>query len=117
MQTLGYARIRKLDSDYARTERQRKVLNLMLSKLKGSNLSTIIGLVFGNSQYFQTNMDLNQITNLASIVLGNTSQMSADGLRLPVNGTYKEEKRGNDAMLYDTDWTLNKRELHEFIYN
>lgn len=37
-QALEYARIRKLDNDFGRTERQRKVLSSVLSSLKGSSL-------------------------------------------------------------------------------
>ena len=37
LQALGYARIRKTDSDYMRTNRQRKILTAALKSLKGAN--------------------------------------------------------------------------------
>lgn len=117
MQTLGYARIRKIDSDYARTERQRNVLNILLGKFKGASVTDITGIVMSNIGYIRTNLDINTIVEIAKVVLGNTSSTSADSIRLPLNGTYKEETRNNESMLYDTNFAANARELRAFIYN
>ena len=43
-QVLEYTRIRKLDSDFGRTERQRNVLSAMLEGMKDSSAGDIIGL-------------------------------------------------------------------------
>lgn len=116
MQTLGYARIRKTDSDYARAERQRAVLNALLEKLKGADATKLMTLAVANASCYKTNLSINNIVSLGLTVLGNSSFSGASELRLPVNGTYKEEARNNDAMLYDMDVQANIKELYKFIY-
>ncbi|MBR4236194.1 MAG: LCP family protein [Clostridia bacterium] len=117
MQTLGYARIRKLDGgDYERTRRQRDVLNALLGKAMKLSASQIIPLVTNNIQYCKTNLDIKTIYDLAGKVLSNADFSGLSELRLPANGTYKDEKRGEEAMLYDMDVAENTKELHRFIY-
>ena len=116
MQTLGYARIRKLDSDYERARRQRKVLNTLLVKMKGTSLSNIMSLVYGSLDSFQTNLPLNTIVELGTLVLNREGFEGAEEMRLPVQGTYKEERRNDEAMLYDMSVEENTKELHRFIY-
>ena len=36
--------------------------------------------------------------------------------RLPVVGTYKEERRNDNDMLYDCDFKTNQVQLYNFIY-
>ena len=117
MQTLGYARIRKIDSDYERSNRQRTVLIALLNKAKSSitSLDKIMRLVTGNMKYVKTNLDLNDIINLAGIVLGSDIS-TVEQLRLPENGTYAQETRQGQAMLFDMDVTKNTFLLHNFIY-
>ena len=117
MQTLGYARIRKLDSDYGRTERQRKVLNAMMNGLQNASLAKLTNLVVSNAQYYSTNLSIAQILELAQIVLGRADFAQAQSMYLPVQGTYKEEVRNNDARLYDVDKEANKIALYNFIYS
>ena len=116
MQTLGYARIRKLDSDYARAERQRKVLNKLMEGLRNASVAELFGLVPQCSPYFQTNLQVTEIINLAKIVLEREDFTAASELRLPVANTYKEERRNDQAMLYDMDIQANIDALHQFIY-
>lgn len=115
-QTLAYARIRSVDSDFSRAERQRTVLIKLMEKLKGRNILEILSLLNTLSNEVKTNMDVNDIASIAYTVL-NSGLSNVDTLRLPVNGSYVEERRNNDAMLYDCDWTTNSRELYNFIYS
>jgi len=117
MQTLGYARIRKLDSDMARAERQRKVLNALMLKMKGADISKIMTIVAKCSGSYVTNLDIQTIINVSSLVLGNGDLSSVESLRLPIQGSYKEEVRNEEAMLYDMDVSENSRALYNFIYN
>ena len=116
MQTLGYARIRKTDNDYTRAERQRKVLNLLMTNLKSASESKLITLFSQCKDYFRTNLSLSDIISVASLVLNRTDFQQAQEMRLPVAGTYKEERRNDEAMLYDMDVSANQRELFNFIY-
>lgn len=116
MQTLGYARIRKTDSDYARAERQRAVLNALMLKLKGADATRLMTLAAANAGSYKTNLNLNTIVNLGLLVLDKADFSGAEELRLPINGTYKEEVRNNDAMLYDMNVAENTKQLYKFIY-
>lgn len=118
-QALGYARIRKLDSDFGRSERQRKVLMAMLDEVKTKSALEIAQLGASLMPYLTTNMDLNEIMNVAMVVL--SSNMEIDSLRLPVNGSFTQERRmlhGTEQdMLWDCDFVQNEQELYSFIYN
>ena len=114
-QTLAYARVRGTDSDFTRAERQRTVLIKLMQKLKGKSAAEIIALVASLADNVSTNMDLNKITEIAITVLS-SGLSDVETMRLPVNGTYKEERRNNQAMHYDCDWAYNSRELYNFIY-
>ncbi len=118
MQTLGYARIRKLDSDYGRAERQRTVLNKLMVKLKGKSTFDLMNLVTDSLGIIRTNMDMGTIMTLGQKVLAREGFNGAETFVLPVRGTYREDKRGenDDAMLWNIDFEANIRELHAFIY-
>ena len=119
-QALGYARIRKLDSDFGRSERQRKVLMAMLDEVKTKSALEIAQLGTALMPYLTTNLDLNEIMNVAMIVLSNDVQIES-GLRLPINGSFTQERRmlhGTEQdMLWDCDFVQNEQALYDFIYN
>lgn len=114
-QTLAYARIRKIDSDYARAERQRKVMAALLDKVKHLNSAELLNLMNVAAPHFRTNMSLDTILSVAIKVIQN-GVGNIDSFRLPVNGTYTQESRNGQSMLYDCDWEKNTSELHYFIY-
>ena len=114
-QTLAYARIRKIDSDYTRSERQRTVLVKLLEKLKTKSAAEILVLMGGMKDYVSTNMDWNAISQIMMTVLNN-GLSNVETMRIPVPGSYVEERRNDEAMIYDTDWTTNSMELYNFIY-
>jgi len=63
IEALGYARIRKIDSDFARTDRQRKVINSLLSKCKSMNLWDLHKLATGMMPLITTDMTTDQMIN------------------------------------------------------
>lgn len=114
--TLAYARIRKLTGgDAMRTERQRTVLTKLLEKVKGLDPITMTALATDMIGQVKTNLPLEDIVNLAMQVCGNGISGVKD-LRLPLSGTYKEESRNDQSMLYDCDWHANALALYNFIY-
>lgn len=119
-QALGYARIRKLDSDFGRSERQRKVLMAMLEEVKTKSALEIAQLGAALMPYLNTNLDLNEIMNVAMVVLSSNMEIDS-AMRLPVNGTFTQERRilhGTEQdMLWDCDFVQNEQELYNFIYN
>ncbi len=115
-QTLAYARIRKLDGgDYERTNRQRKVLVALLDKVKELSTSEMLSLANEALPYVTTNMAADTILAVALKVVQNGIE-DVESLRLPVTGTYTQETRDGQDMLYDCDWDANASELYYFIY-
>ena len=115
-QALAYARIRKLNGgDYMRAERQRKVLGKLMEKTKNLNALEIASLGASMIDQVRTNMEINDIINVAIVVAGNGIG-GFETLQLPVNGTYKQETRNDEAMLYDCDFAANATQLYNFIY-
>lgn len=114
-QTLAYARIRKLDSDASRTGRQQRVLQALLDQLRTKSVVEVMALGASLFSNVQTNMSLNDVLEIANVVLQSGS-LELETMRLPVNGSYKQESRNEQAMLYDTDWEHNTLELYNFIY-
>ena len=115
-QTLGYARIRKLDGgDYERANRQRKVLIALLQKLKGADITQLMEIAMGTMQYFRTNLSVQAIIQIANTVITNGVD-NISTFRLPVTGTFVEETRNEQSMFYDCDWARNTADLRSFIY-
>ena len=114
-QSLAYARIRKIDNDYVRQERQRTVLKKLMQKLSGKNALELISLADQLSKYVSTNMSIDEIITIASGVLKNT-ELDFESFRLPVSNSYVQETRNNDSMFYDCDWAKNSLQLYNFIY-
>ena len=114
-QTLAYARVRYTDSDFSRADRQRTVLMQLMDKLRSKSAAEIIALAGSMSDSVATNMNINDIVEIAlKVVQGGISEVK--GLRLPLNGTYKQERRNDQEMFYDCDWKANAMELYNFIY-
>ena len=65
--------------------------------------------------YVYTNLDGSAILSIAPTVTG-SDLSNVETLRLPLQGTYVQDTRGGQDMLYDTDWTRNSNELRAFIY-
>ena len=114
-QALAYARIRKIDSDWERTNRQRKVLVAMMDKMRGTNMLQLLQLGGSLMQYVETNMTLEEIISIADKVL-NSGLEGAETMAVPVTDTYVQETRNNQSMFYDVDWVTNAREVQNFIY-
>ena len=115
-QTLAYARIRKLDSDYARADRQRKVLVALMGKLKGAGAADLAMLASSCMQHVQTNLTLDEILAVSLKVL-NSGLDNVESFRLPINDSYVQERRKNQEMFYDCDWSKNASALYSFIYS
>jgi len=114
LQAMAYSRIRGIDSDFVRTSRQRRVINAILGKVRGSfNPVRLIRCGMVALEYVETNLNLYQIGALGLKVLGGGGEIRQ--IRLPADGTY-------DAGTQDGQWSIrpnlekNRALLYEFIY-
>lgn len=87
LQTMSYARIRKLDSDFVRVERQQKVILAIYEKICRTDLSTLTNIVFSYIDQVGTNITIAQATELMLTLLDMESIATAS-MRIPHNGGY-----------------------------
>ena len=60
-QALWYARMRKLDSDFMRTQRQRKVISAIVEKAKKQDINTLMSLAETIIPLVKTNLSANEM--------------------------------------------------------
>lgn len=111
---LIYCRIRKLDSDFMRTQRQRKVMKAMFRQVVRENpFKTFKGVVDVLPLITTDISPLKMlITAFSSISL---LSYSNDDMRIPVDGTFNcEMVQGQDSLVLDFE--KNSEALNEFIY-
>ncbi len=107
LQTLGYARIRSLDSDYGRTNRQRKVLSAIIDQAKKHPLK-LLGTAQTALSEINTNMNALEIV---SLVLKGITGGLPEQTRLPASGTYTD----NGGMFENVNFKENHDYFVEFL--
>lgn len=112
---LQYARLRYTDSDWKRVERQRNVIQSIVSATEDMGLLQIDDMLDVILPLVQTNLTSTDILGLISYapaVLGhNFEQMT-----IPVKGSYGSMKGMGDRNLYAVDFQTNSDILREFLY-
>lgn len=113
-QALGYARIRKIDSDFVRTNRQFKVLNAIFAKFRSKNVAQQYELLYDLMPLVETDLSNTQIIDCAISAL----TLNTGGLlhaTIPYEGLYKSGRvKGSSVLLFDMPATAWR--LHDFIY-
>lgn len=112
-QALAYCRIRKIDTDWVRTERQRTVMEAVLKKAATSPVSDL-RMLSKIAPFIDTNLTKSEIMSLAFKVIGSVSggfQQQA----CPFDGTWEYATRGG-ASVIALNTEKNKNKIAEFIY-
>ena len=114
-QAVAFARIRQIDSDYARTERQRTVLTTMAQKLKDTNSAgSVVSAVYSLLPYVETNLSIADLMSLAYVGL-QLDLTAVEQYRIPADGTF-------DSGIFNGIWCIkpnfdkNRALLYDFIY-
>lgn len=111
---LWYSRIRYLDSDYMRTQRQRKVVSAIIAKIKDMNPMELLNLVKQVLPEVETNMSEGQIIRFGLRSLG-CFQNSVLQQQIPAEGEFENRTiRGNAVLVPDLD--ANRSILKGFLY-
>lgn len=116
-QSMEYARIRKIDSDFKRTERQRKVVTLLMEKAKTMSYTQLIGIVYKAVSHVDTNMSTDEFLDIAANSLTYATYSIENGYHIPENGMYKYTSlsgKGSGLLLTDPKKTV--LDLHKYIY-
>lgn len=115
-EALNYARIRKIDSDFGRTKRQRKVLTEIIEELKGLNYMDLIGIGYTCLEYVTTDFTKGELvgfaTEAADIMNYENNQIS-----IPIKGSYTTQHMSNGNEVLAANLSVNAKILGEFIYD
>ena len=113
-QALAYARIRKLDSDFGRTGRQRKVLLAMAAAVKNQKLSTLLGMLDQVLPLVTTNMTDKQIIGYATDFFPMLSG-DIETQYIPAPGTYTDEYVSGLGACLIPDLEKNRQILRDIL--
>lgn len=112
-QALAYSRLRKIDSDFVRVQRQRKVLLSIFASMRKEDPSTQLSIANSALEYLRSNIPASEITGrLLELALKIDS--SVDQLTVPGSGMYKVHDEGIWYM--SLNWDTQVDALQEFIY-
>ncbi|MCK9176696.1 MAG: LCP family protein, partial [Clostridiales bacterium] len=110
---LAYSRIRKIDSDFKRMERQRKVIFSLFEKMKKSNPARLTSTAEALMPTITTNLSDTEFMGFI-LNFGTYSSYSFDQMMLPIE-TYDAMKYIRGMEMYDINWERNIKELHTFM--
>lgn len=111
-QALAFARLRSIDSDWRRVERQRKVILAAVDALKDASLKQLNNLLDETLPLIQTDMSMLEIADLM-LYAPNFLQSEFDQTTIPKQGTYGYKKGING---FAVDYEVNSQILHDFLY-
>ncbi|MDO4622747.1 MAG: LCP family protein [Eubacteriales bacterium] len=116
-QTLCYSRMRYVgNSDYERTERQRKVVTAAFNKVVSGSASELMSLADSILPCITTDMANSEILGYVYTVITKGLQMAERSHRLPVDGLFSSESiRGMSVLVPDLE--ANSMYLYEVLYN
>ena len=115
-QALWYARIRKLDSDFMRTKRQRKVITAMVEKALQTELGELVTLAETVAPLVKTNLTSDEILDLGMGALKDKA-FAYDIVQhqVPADGTWSSRNISNVGSSLVMDMDENIELLHSFL--
>ena len=113
-QALEYCRIRNLDNNFGRNERQRKFLEAVVKKVLSENsMDQLMELVEAGMSMVTTNMTTSDLFTILFTVVPNMQEMQM--YSCPAQGEYHYEVI-RDAHVVVADLEKTRASLHAFIY-
>lgn len=112
-QALCYSRIRKMDSDFARTNRQRKVLEAVYTRVKTLDALTLADLLNDTLPEVWTDMTLTDAVALVPVLM-KLDDVSIQGMTVPVQGGYRSQTISG-MMVLVPDLTQNAQAVAAFL--
>lgn len=113
--TLSFARLRFIDSDWHRIERQRRIIIATVDSLKDSSIRELNDLVDEALPMIQTNLSKLEIAELM-FYAPKLLTASFDQMTIPQQGTYGGATGMNGQGMFAPDYELNSQILHDFLY-
>ena len=112
-QALCYSRIRKIDSDFQRTGRQRKVLIAIYARVREMDAYTLAGMLADTLPQVTTDMTLADAVALVPVLM-KLDAVSFDGLTVPIVGGYKSITV-KDMEVLSPDLDANRDAIAQFL--
>ena len=113
---LQYARLRQIDSDWKRIERQRTVIATVLDSVKNASVAELDNLLNTVLPLVQTNFTKTEIAALL-VQLPGFLGAEVEQLSMPLQGTYGVRTGMDDRLMYDPDWAVNIEAMQNFLYH
>ena len=87
-EALAYSRIRNLDSDFGRTDRQRAVMQAILDSVRNLGVTDLLSLVDTLIPMVTTDMTNSQIIDLAMVAIPMLKDLEMQSYRIPTDDAY-----------------------------
>ncbi len=113
VQAVAYARLRYMDTDFKRTERQREVISQCLEKAKSTDLATLTKIIDTVLPQVAFNIDTAEIIQLAKGV-AKYNIVGTEGF--PTDLTTQMMGKKGDCVI-PKDLASNVSKLHQFLYS
>ena len=113
-EALFYSRIRYIDSDFGRTQRQRNVLSAIFDKCKNLSVAQLYKLMEQVLPMLTTNMDNATILSYAAQAAPLLSGLTLQTQRIPVDHSYKGAMIDGMAVLVPDLW-MNQQAMKEIL--
>lgn len=116
-QALTYSRMRYVgNSDWERTERQRKLLTAVFKKAQKSSVTKILSMVSDLIPYFETDLSNKEILKYVKTVFSGNLELNSKSYRIPVDGGYTSQTISGMSVLVP-DLEINSAYLQHYLYN
>jgi LCP family protein required for cell wall assembly len=112
---LMYARIRKIDSDFNRTARQRNIVKAVFDKVKGSSVSHLLDLLNTALPYLKTDMSNSQIMSLAIKYASSMSGFAIATYHVPAGDCYQSAMIRGMAVLVPDLPKIRQQLFNEYL--
>ena len=114
-QALKYARIRKIDSDFQRTARQRRIMSAVFEKAKSYSLTELAAFFGEILPLMTTDMTDDEMMSLAFTYAASFSELQTESYIVPAEGTYKNAMIKGMAVLVPDLYEIKKLIFEEYL--
>lgn len=119
-EALRYSRLRQIDSDFKRAERQRKVLLSLIDAYKNKPLTEMLALMDEILPLITTNIPKQQIRSYVIELFPMLAKVKVGSMRIPASGTFesglvKVSEGYMASCQYNIDFAANRKILDELF--
>lgn len=116
-QALAYSRIRKIDMDAMRAQRQRKVLTALINAYKSKPVNEMVYLAnqILQSGFIQTDMTTNEVLSYVAKLFPMLATATITNQQIPAEGTYENLNVGKVTSTKVCDFEVNRKILQKIF--